>query len=196
MGPLLTILFSFFLALPCWAGSSVSIVERLNKTFAPNSKLMGSYNQERFVKSLGVTLNSSGKFNMKKNGGITWEQTKPFASTLHISEKEISFAIEGSPPRIVSPETDPALYSFGRAFLTLLKGEDSALKSQFDVSEVNLNRNWTMRLAPKNDLIKKIIRTIRIDGNDFVKNVRIEDQSDNFMKIDFKDIQILGSPKR
>ena len=188
-------LLTLLLLLPIWSLAGETVLQRLNKTFAPSSQLTGNYQQTRFVKHLGVTLNSSGKFSMKKNGGISWEQTKPFASALNISEKEISFTVEGSPIRVIGPDVDPVLYSFGRAFLTLLKGDESALQAQFDVKEDGPKNKWHLNLTPKSEMIKKAIRGINIYGDSFVKSVRIEDQGDNYMKIDFQNIHTLGSAK-
>ncbi len=182
------LLFIFLISCPIYSQSAETVLQRLNKTFAPASQLLGNYQQERFVKHLAVTLNSSGKFSMKKNGGIKWEQLSPFASALNISEKEMSFKVEGSASRIIEREADPILYSFGQAFLSLLKGDDTGLQAQFNIQEDIKKNSWHLLLTPKNDLVKKVIKTISIDGDTFVKSVRIEDRTDNYMKIEFRNI--------
>lgn len=153
----------------------------LNKIAAQvsNSTLtLGSFQQEKHLKFLKKPLLSTGTFIYDQDKGVLWKTLTPIVSTLLINETQLA-----------SEQGEQAIPpAFGRIFKVLLGGELSRLSEDFEVTGTGQQSAWQLQLLPKDQLLKKIISTIRLQGDKEIRSWELQEINGNVTQINFSQI--------
>lgn len=151
--------------------------------------LSGDFSQIREMKLLTAPLKSSGKFILSKRNGLQWNQTKPFKSSLLVTNTKIEQQIENTPATIITQKEQPIVFSFTHIFLSVFNGDAIAIKEYFNIYFSGNTKAWRIVLKPTNSMLQKAIVSIEMTGGKYVQTVVINEVKQNQMILHFSNIQ-------
>ncbi len=140
-----------------------------------NTLTQGAFQQEKHLKFLKKPLLSTGTFIYDQNKGVLWQTLTPIVSTLRINEIQLT-SEQAIPP------------TFGRIFKVLLGGELSRLTEDFEVTGTEQQGAWQLQLLPKDQLLKKVIGAIRLQGDKEIRRWELQEINGNVTQINFSQI--------
>lgn len=163
------LLFLFFVLLskPIWAFSQSDLIALLQK---PQS-VQGDFIQQRYLKSLAKPIESNGEFTLVAEKGLLWAMKKPFVSTMKVTPSGI-FQWNGT-AWVASDKLGQSQQI--ALFLGLLRGDISALKSQFDFAVEGEAQHWQLTLTPNSLLMKQIFTQIQLRGDELVQAIELNE---------------------
>ncbi|MGR9013388.1 MAG: outer membrane lipoprotein carrier protein LolA [Gammaproteobacteria bacterium] len=150
------------------------ITERLVKT--PITQ--GDFYQQKHLKVLHKPLISTGSFTYHQSKGVIWKTLTPVVSLLLVNDTKL---LTGQGEQAV-----PA--AFGKVFKAMLGGDLSALSDGFIVIGNDQKTSWQLALTPKDELLKKIISTMRLSGDTELRQLEIRETGGNITTISFDNI--------
>ena len=172
------ILFSSF----SFAFSQQDLVDLLQK----QQNIQGHFTQQRFLKSLSHPITTQGKFTLLAKKGLLWRMEKPFAVDLRVKQTGI-MQWDGN-NWIANNQLGQSQHI--NLFLSLLGGDISALKEQFNLKLSGSQESWNLLLTPDSILMKQIFERIVIIGDKTVKEINLIEKQGDTTRIVFSHIQI------
>lgn len=157
----------------------------IEQSLSKNDTISGNFQQTRKMKLLSKPLASSGHFTLSKKSGLVWIQTKPFKSTLVVTDNKIEQQFENAPPTIITKAEQPLVFSFTKIFLSIFQGNTKEIQTYFNIAFEGTPANWKIKLTPKSSPLNKAITTIELNGNKKVKQIIINETQDNQMILRF-----------
>lgn len=162
-----------------------TIFNTITKNLSTKKIISGHFQQIRTMKLLSHPLISSGHFVLSKNSGLRWVQTKPFPSTLIVTNSIIEQQLPNTPTTIITKKEQPLVFSFTKIFLAIFNGDIQTIQDNFNISFSGSKEQWFIELEPKSTLLKKALLKITLTGSDTIKQVTIQEPQDNNMTIKF-----------
>lgn len=156
---------------------------------AKEQTLFGNFKQIRNIALLSKPLISTGTFTLSNASGLTWQQTKPFESTLIVTNNTISQHILNNPPTVLTKKEQPLVFAFTHIFLSLFQGNIDLVKSYFRVDFTGDEQNWQVKLIPLGAPLDKAINSIVVKGGQYVSFIEINQPKGDQMEIYFSDIK-------
>jgi hypothetical protein len=154
------------------------ILTRISARVAKAAITEGEFIQEKRLKFLTKPLITKGFFIYQQNKGVLWKTQTPLASTLLINNSQI-----------LSEEGEQAIPpAFGGMFNTLLSGDLLSLQEYFAISGAEQGESWQLQLIPKDDMMKKMIAAVRLEGNQDIKLWELLETGGNLTRISFSKI--------
>jgi hypothetical protein len=151
-----------------------SITSHLAKT----EITQGDFQQEKRLKVLRKPLISTGKFTYHQSKGVIWKTLTPVASLLLVNDT-----------RLLTSQGEQAVPSaFGKVFNAMLGGDLSRLSDGFSMSGSDQENSWRIELKPKDELLKKIINSILLSGDNELRLLEIQESGGNTTIIKFAKI--------
>jgi len=150
------------------------IATRLAKTPITN----GNFQQEKRLKILRKPLISEGIFTYDQSRGVIWKTLTPVASLLLLNDTHL---LTGQGEQVV-----PA--AFGKVFKAMLGGDLNQLTDGFSITGSDLKSSWQLELKPKDELLKKIISSIMLSGDNELRFLVIQETGGNLTRIKFDKI--------
>ncbi len=156
---------------------------------SPN--LMANYTQEKTLNKLNKVLKSSGEVIIIDNKNVFFRQNDPFELEQIITPNRFAQIMDDEVNEITK-ENNPQLFEISNLLLNI-----------FSMNEVNdryfaytlhgdLN-DWSLAMEPKDELLSKIFKSIKIKGSENVKEIVIEDASNDTTQINFSDYKTFSS---
>ena len=170
-------IFTLFLLLLNQANADdvlTKIAARLDKTLITQ----GEFQQEKQLKFLRKPLFSKGTFTYHQSKGVIWKTVTPIPSILLVNDAQL---MTGQGEQAVPP-------AFGRVFKALLGGELNRLGEDFIIAGGEQELTWNIRLTPKDELLKKAISSIHINGDTELRELEISETNGNITHIRFSAI--------
>ncbi|MBU2885705.1 outer membrane lipoprotein carrier protein LolA [Gilvimarinus agarilyticus] len=148
----------------------------------------GQMQQHKYMAILNEPLVSSGTFDLKTNGDLTWSVQEPFAVLYRIVDGTIMRTLEGEQTEITARK-EPSVYGFfqivGKLFDLQLKGLESFFTVQLPHSE--LDAQWQLRLLPNNKRLASAIAAIVVTGEQGrLHNVTVQEPNADYTRIQFQ----------
>jgi len=151
-----------------------SITARLVKT--PITQ--GNFQQEKRLKILRKPLLSTGLFTYHQSKGVIWKTLTPIPSLLLVNDT-----------RLMTGQDEQAVpAAFGKVFKAMLGGDLKVLSEGFDISGTNQKTTWQLQLKPKDELLKKIISTLLLSGDNELRHLELQETGGNLTYINFVNI--------
>ena len=150
------------------------ITTRLAKTPITN----GHFRQEKRLKILRKPLISTGIFTYDQSKGVIWKTLTPVASLLLLNDTHL---LTGQGEQAV-----PA--AFGKVFKAMLGGDLNQLTNGFSITGSDQKPAWQLELKPKDELLKKIISSIVLSGDNELRFLEIQETGGNLTHIKFDQI--------
>jgi outer membrane lipoprotein-sorting protein len=173
---ILKALILFLLSLTqSYAGDVLTqIASRLTKTAITN----GDFQQEKQLKVLRNPLISTGQFIYDQSKGVIWKTLTPVASILLVSDT-----------RLLTTQGEQAVpAAFGKVFKAMLGGDLNQLTEGFSITGFSRKSSWQLELNPKDELLKKIISSIVLSGDNELRLLEIQEAGGNITRITFDHI--------
>ena len=166
-------------------------LEKVQKMLSVADNLKGDFTQTRHIALLSAPLISSGNFVISKTTGLTWDQLKPFASSLQVTDTKLIQKMGDNPPTIITKEQQPIVFSFTSIFLSIFKGDTAKVKQYFEIYFTGDTKHWEIALKPNSSPLNKAIASIELSGGKYIQTVTINEVKKNKMVITFSNIQPL-----
>jgi Outer membrane lipoprotein carrier protein LolA len=138
----------------------------------------GSFQQEKHLKFLRKPLLSTGTFTYDQSKGVIWKTISPIPSLLLVNDEHLLTAHgeQALPP------------AFGRVFKGLLGGELNRLSEGFEIIGKEQKTSWQLQLTPKDELLKKVIKSITLSGDSELRQLELHELNSNLTRIKFSEI--------
>ncbi|NOS75875.1 MAG: outer membrane lipoprotein carrier protein LolA [Methyloglobulus sp.] len=154
------------------------VLTRITSHLSKTPVTQGSFQQEKYLKFLRKPLLSSGSFTYDQSKGVIWKTITPIPSLLLVNDEHLLTAQgeQSLPP------------SFGRVFKALLGGELNHLAEDFEIIGKEQKTSWQLQLTPKDELLKKAIKTILLSGDSELRLLELQEANSNLTLIKFSEI--------
>jgi outer membrane lipoprotein-sorting protein len=143
---------------------------------APITK--GNFQQVKQLKILHKPLISTDTFTYHQSKGVIWKTLRPVPSLLLMNDTHL-LTTQGE-------QAVPA--AFGKVFKAMLGGELNQLTDGFSITGSDQEPSWQLELKPKDELLKKIISSIVLSGDNELRLLEIQETGGNITRIKFAQI--------
>lgn len=138
----------------------------------------GNFQQEKRLKILRKPLLSSGTFTYHQSKGVIWKTLTPVVSLLLVNQS-----------RLLTAQGEQAVpAAFGEIFNAMLGGDLKRLSEGFVISGADQQPAWRIELTPKDELLKKIISTMVLTGDNELRALEIHEAGGNVARIELSQI--------
>jgi hypothetical protein len=138
----------------------------------------GEFQQEKRLKILRKPLLSSGAFTYSQSKGVIWKTLTPIPSLLLVNDAHL---LTGQGEQAVPP-------AFGKVFKAMLGGDLKQLSDGFVITGEDKKSAWSLQLTPKDEMLKKIISSIVLNGDTELRGLDMQEVNGNITHISFTKI--------
>lgn len=182
------IVIAVSLALAGISAQAAAPIARIQSMLAKPEQLCGRFDQRKLLAGMRKPLPSSGRFCVVAGKGILWRTLKPFPATLRVTRDEIvNYQGERVATRL-SATQEPTVRMINGVLFSLLAGDFSQLESLFEV-EGSADARWKVVLKARSPALAKAIGSISLDGDSYVRNIHIVEESGDQTDIALSDIK-------
>lgn len=155
----------------------------LNKYLVLKPVMRGSFVQQKKITILKKPLFSSGVFLASEEMGLYWQQKSPFLSETIVTHDFMAQRIKRGEVNRFTFEEQPLLVGVSRIFLAIWKGDMGVLNKEFDSTIEFSGGSWKMVLTPANEMVKKVITRIVVQGSEYIDTVELQESNGNLTDI-------------
>lgn len=150
--------------------------------------LRGRFTQTRKIQLISRPLESSGRF-ILSDMGLYWQQEQPLASVLIADGDRLLQQVDDGPLESVDVARNPMVLTFSKSFLSIFAGNETELRSNFDIAFVDEAGSWEIRLSPISYPMVEAIDTIILRGREYIEELIVVSRSSDETTIGFSDLQ-------
>jgi outer membrane lipoprotein-sorting protein len=154
------------------------VLTQITARLAKTEITQGDFQQEKRLKVLRKPLISTGSFTYHQSKGVIWKTLTPVASLLLVNDTRL---LTGQGEQAV-----PA--AFGKVFKAMLGGDLEELSNGFSITGSDQKTSWQIELKPKDELLKKIISSFVLSGDNELRMLEIQEAGGNVTLIKFDQI--------
>jgi outer membrane lipoprotein-sorting protein len=154
------------------------VLTQITARLAKTEITQGDFQQEKRIKVLRKPLISTGTFAYHQSKGVIWKTLTPVASLLLVNDTRL---LTGQGEKAV-----PA--AFGKVFKAMLGGDLEELSNGFSITGSDQKTSWQIELKPKDELVKKIISSFVLSGDNELRMLEIQEAGGNMTRITFAQI--------
>lgn len=133
--------------------------------------------QTKKLTVLSRPLVTEGEMVFARDQGLIWRTTRPVESTLVMSSDGI-FKRSGTANEKIDTGKAPLVESTSRIFLSLFKGDFSALEGIFHLRLFGTaTSTWRIELSPRNTQVAKYLKSIILRGTERVEELEINEMN-------------------
>lgn len=172
---------------PAGEGAAVATISR---QLARPALLRGRFEQEKHLPGFRNPLRSQGRFLLLRDRGVAWDTEAPFASSTVLTRAKLVASLpDGSTRVLLDAAESPAMAAVNALLLALVAGDLDALAPQFDIAVLpRADAGWSLRLLPREAALKRVFESIELDGDHYVREVRIAETAGDRATIRFLDL--------
>lgn len=159
-------------------GYADDVLAKITTRLEKKEITQGDFQQEKRLKILRKPLISNGSFTYHQTKGVIWKTLTPVVSLLLVNDTHL-LTTQGE-------QAVPA--AFGKVFNAMLGGDLNQLSDGFSISGSAQKSSWQIELKPKDELLKKIISSIVLSGDNELRMLEIQETSGNITLIKFAKI--------
>jgi hypothetical protein len=165
----------------CYSGYAVATDSEIEILLA-KPFVKAEFSKSRKLKILSKPFNTSGKILFLPDKGLVWQTVKPIDDILLIGGNGISqMKKEGDTPVEI---TNPIVQSASRIFLSIFSLELDKIKEIFEIQKSkNMQDKSGYILIPKEESLRKIIKSIELSGKQRVEQIYIEEVSGDSTRV-------------
>lgn len=154
------------------------VLTNITARLAKSEITQGDFQQEKRLKILRKPLLSMGSFTYHRGKGVIWKTLTPIPSLLLVNESHL---MTGQGEQAVPP-------AFGKVFKAMLGGDLEQLTEGFIITGEDKKPIWQLQLTPRDDLLKKIIGSMVLSGDNALRLLEIQETGGNLTRITFTKI--------
>lgn len=160
-------------------------LDQIKNLLLKHKQVSGSFKQVRTLVEPKINLTSEGDFKFKLPLDLEWNQTKPFSMALLMTPDKITQINPDGSQQIITKAQQPVVFVFSSSFLGIFSGDQKSIEKNFNYKAQITGRKWSLQLIPKDDLLKKAIAEVKINGADYVEKVEVREASGGSTVIQF-----------
>lgn len=165
-------------------------LNELSANLQKSPNLVANYTQEKTLNKLNKILKSSGDVVIIDNKNVFFRQSEPFELEQIITPNRFAQIMDDEVNEITK-ENNPQLFEISNLLLNIFSMNELNDKYFAYTLSGDLN-NWSLVMKPKDELLSKIFKSIKIKGSVNVKEILIEDVSQDTTKINFSDFKVFS----
>lgn len=135
----------------------------------------------------GQELESSGKFYLVNKTTIKFSQIEPFAMDTVLNSKKLVQIIDGNETAITK-ENNPEVFEVINLIMQVFSLQQN-LENHFVVKLFGSLDHWTLDLEPKDELLKKVFKSILLKGSDNIQSISITDNNQDITYLEFSNFK-------
>lgn len=141
--------------------------------------LKGAFEQRKSVKGFRNPLVSKGDFLVAHARGVVWNTRQPFASALVVTrDRLLSRQDDGTVNTRVDAANEPGIRAVNEMLFALMAADLPALSARFEIDGALAGKDgWHLVLRPRDAALARWITRIELDGDRFVRKVRLAEAS-------------------
>jgi hypothetical protein len=157
------------------AGAAPSLLEQVRRRLADAPVLKGSFEQRKTVKGFRQPLVSRGDFIVARDRGVLWHTREPFASELVITrDRLLSRQAGGAVDTQVDAAREPGIRAVNEMLFALMAADFDVLAQRFQIEgALQGAAAWRLVLTPKDAALAQWVARIELEGDRFVRLVRL-----------------------
>ncbi|MDW5416442.1 outer membrane lipoprotein carrier protein LolA [Iodobacter sp. CM08] len=181
-----TILMGLFFATLTLSVQATDLAASVKERLTQPAVLRGYFEQNKQVAGFKKPLISRGDFIVARDKGVLWRTKTPFAGTLRLSRDEIvAKQGDGEVAFRLSASKEPSVRMINGLLFSLLNGDVSSLGELFKIEGSVNGKSWQLLLTPKQAALGKIMRKIALSGDQFVRQIDLDEASGDQTTIRF-----------
>lgn len=170
-------------------------LQQIARQMARPDLLRGGFVQEKRMTGFDHALRSSGRFVVARGKGVIWTTLLPFPSEVIISADRIySREADGSRRIQLDASGQPGLHSINAVMFALISGDLQTLARQFQITTSRHGVQWQLQLLPKSAMLARAIVRLKLQGDQYVREVEILEADQDHTLIRFSGIEKTPSP--
>jgi len=175
------------LTLLSWSSLTCAVtLDEVESDLSSFDTLRCSYRQTRHVSGLSAPLEASGSLLMTRDNGLAWMQEKPFQVTYVFTDDNFIENSPGGSRKVTKKADKPQLFQVANLFSTIFSGDKKLLKEYFELQFLTQdNALWKIILIPKNSRLKKLFKSVQLQGSQLLEIVTVYEASGNKTVINF-----------
>lgn len=152
-----------------------------------NQHHFSQFKQEKTVAVLSQPLKSNGYLLLNDDQGIIWQTVNPIKSTTVINDDSLK-QYNKNDQLISLPEgsNNAASQLISSTFLSILTGDLSNLKDNFEVQASCIEDDWTVQLIPNNADIELVLNQLTLKGSDNIQQLKFTENNQDITHIWFE----------
>ena len=135
----------------------------------------------------GQELNSTGSFYLIDKATIKFSQHDPFAMDTVLNSEKLLQIIDGNEAAITK-ENNPQVFEVINLVMQVFSIQQD-LENHFAVKLTGTLDNWTLFLEPKDELLKKVFKTILLKGSNNIQSITITDNNQDLTYLEFSNFK-------
>lgn len=174
----------------CATASASELVEGVRARLTVAPLLRGEFEQKKTVAGFKKPLVSRGVFVLSREKGVLWDTRSPFASTLTLTRNSLSARQDTSGAGYhLDTSREPALAAMNELLFALLSGDVATLSQRFRVEgELVDKEGWRLTLTPTDAGLARVFKSVQLQGDRFVREVRLEEARGDSSVIQFSNL--------
>ncbi|WP_237466389.1 outer membrane lipoprotein carrier protein LolA [Vibrio stylophorae] len=159
--------------------------QALQQQLSRYSVIQGEFRQTRHLALFSEPLQSSGNFLVAAEYGLNWQQTRPFAVQVVLTQDQLLQRLpDGSEERLAAQD-NPVIFHFSHLFLSLFQGQTDALSEQFEMQLSGNAEQWQLTLVPTSAPLNQVFSSINLKGGQFVNQLTLQEVRGDRTVIEF-----------
>lgn len=147
--------------------------------------LRGAFEQRKTVRGFRNPLVSSGEFAVSRSRGVLWRTQQPFASSLVVTrERVLARQGDGTVARVLHAGEEPAVRTISETLFGVMAADLAVLAQRFQIEgELVGADGWRLLLTPRDAALGRWVQRVELDGDRFLRAVRLHEGSGDFTQI-------------
>lgn len=151
--------------------------------------MCGDFAQQKTLKGLSRPVKSTGRFCAASEGGVLWNTLTPFPSSLRLTRQGI---VQSQGDRVtsrLSTREEPTVGIISDLLFSVLAGDFARLQHGFRTEASTQGTSWSATLVPKDEGMRRVIGSIELQGDAFVRGLVMHEASGDRTTITFTNLE-------
>jgi hypothetical protein len=166
---------------------------------AANPVVTGSFTQTKRIVRLKKDFVSTGAFIFSGQLGVYWEVKKPFPSTTIMTADKLVQKTADGRASVMDAAGNATFKRFADTIQAVFAGRIAAMEKDFLLYFLPQGTGWRLGLVPKEASVRKVIASMEIEGERYIKNFRLTEGTGDLVTYQFADsrfVQELGDHEK
>ena len=169
--------------------SSRKVLNQVCARVAAYPVVRGQFTQTKLIKRLNKNFNSQGRFLFSGQEGILWQVEKPFQSSMVMTKDRLVQKSASGKTSLMDSQGNLVFKRFADTLQAVFAGRLSVLEEQFSLRFQGDLTQWTITLIPLDDSVRSVIQTMEIQGDQYIRGLRLVEASGDLNVYTFSSIQ-------
>lgn len=164
-------------------------VAKIQSMIAKPKVLCGRFDQQKQLVGLKKPIASNGRFCTVADKGVLWRSVQPFPNTLRLTRDEIVQFREDRVTMRLDAKQEPAVRIINGVLFAVLAGDLDQLEALFEIDGSIHNNSWSVVMKAQEPAVAKVISSIALQGDAYVKSVILNEANGDRTRIVFSAIE-------